>query len=133
MGTAFDAASSTRFRLYSLLSTLYSLLRPSRSCLPSRNLLGEAYEPGIIGNRDDPRKRQSLLLGCTCGITDCWFLLATITVEEHQVVWSEFRQFYRDWHYDLGPFVFERRAYERELQPKPIPTPPPLPTPRENA
>src|SRR5690349_21136747 len=45
---------------------------------PSRNLLGEPYRHGFGIPADDRRNRQSLLLQCTCGITDCWFLLATI-------------------------------------------------------
>ena len=74
--------------------------------LPSRNL-ARASRIGMDFLRppDDPRNRKSLLLECTCGITDCWFLLATITVTENAVMWSDFCQFHRDWRYDLGPFL----------------------------
>ena len=82
---------------------------------PSGNLLGQPYRHGFATDPDDPRNRKSLLLQCTCGITDCWFLLATITVSDETVTWSEFCQFHRDWQYPLGPFVFERRAYEAQL------------------
>ena len=60
---------------------------------------------------DDPRRDKITLLGCDCGIVECWFLLARITLLDEFVVWSEFEQFHRDWCYDLGPFVFEREAY----------------------
>ncbi|XXT18867.1 hypothetical protein WME94_52435 [Sorangium sp. So ce429] len=83
--------------------------------LPSRNLLGEPYRHGFGTEPEDPRNRKSLLLQCTCGITDCWFLLATIKVTEDTVVWSDFCQFHRDWRYDLRPFVFDRGKYESQL------------------
>ena len=60
---------------------------------------------------DDPRRDKITLLGCDCGIVECWFLLARITLLDELVVWSEFEQFHRNWRYDLGPFVFEREAY----------------------
>ena len=82
---------------------------------PSRQLLGETYKHGFLTEVNDPRSGKSLLLGCTCGIIDCWFLLAKITVDEATVTWSDFIQFHRDWTYDLGPFVFDRREYEAQL------------------
>jgi hypothetical protein len=83
--------------------------------LPSRNLLGEPYKHGFNTTADDPRNQKSLLLQCTCGIADCWFLLATIKVNEATVVWSDFCQYHRAWQYDLGPFVFDRKSYESQL------------------
>ncbi len=64
---------------------------------------------------DDPRLNKATLLGCTCGITECWFLLVTITVGDEVVIWSDFEQFHRPWIYDLGPFVFDKREYLRVL------------------
>jgi hypothetical protein len=83
--------------------------------LPSRNLLGAAYQHGFRTAPDDPRNRKSLLLQCTCGIADCWFLLATITVRDITVEWSDFCQFHRDWRYDIGPLIFDRASYESQL------------------
>ena len=83
--------------------------------LPSRNLLGQPYAHGFVTEAADPRNQKSLLLQCTCGITECWFLLATITLTDSTVVWSDFCQFHRDWRYDLGPFVFDRASYEAQL------------------
>lgn len=60
---------------------------------------------------DDPRRRKATLLECTCGISECWFLLARITLLDEFVVWSEFEQFHRPWRLELGPFVFARRDY----------------------
>jgi hypothetical protein len=78
-------------------------------------LRGEPYDHGFSLAEDDPRNRKSLLLQCTCGITECWFLLARIVVGDDRVVWSDFCQFHRDWRYDLR-FEFERAAYEQELR-----------------
>ena len=86
--------------------------------LPSVNLLGAPFRHGFDLDPGDPRDGKSLLLQCTCGVTECWFLLATITVTDEAVAWSGFRQFHRDWALDLGPYTFERRVYERELWPR---------------
>ena len=69
------------------------------------------------------------LLGCTCGDPGCWPLLARITQDASSVTWSEFEQPHRGeesaaghWSYaGLGPFVFERELYERELDKLPLP------------
>lgn len=81
--------------------------------LPSRHLLGApSREAGCFAiPEDDPRRRKTTLLQCTCGISECWFLLATITALEDFVIWSDFEQFHRDWVYGLGPLVFARDAY----------------------
>jgi len=47
------------------------------------------------------------VLGCTCGITECWFLLVRITVLDEVVIWSDFEQVHRPW--------FDEVAYVREL------------------
>ena len=84
---------------------------------PSRNLLGEPFPHGFLTEDEAPRNRQSLLLHCTCGITECWFLLVTITLTTDTVIWSDFRQFHREWQYNLGPFTFDRKLYEAQLVP----------------
>jgi hypothetical protein len=78
------------------------------------DLRGAPYRHGFELEASDPRGAKSLLLQCTCGVTDCWFLLARIVVGDDRVVWSEFCQFHRDWRYDLR-FEFDRTDYEREL------------------
>lgn len=64
------------------------------------------------------REEQLELLGCTCGIAECWALLARIEVTEAEVRWSGFRNNSRDWDLSpaLGPFVFARRQYEESLR-----------------
>lgn len=64
-----------------------------------------------------------ILLGCTCGIDECWPMLARVKTTETSVVWSDFEQPYRTsnhpnpWDYSgFGPFVFDRSAYEAELE-----------------
>ena len=56
------------------------------------------------------------VLGCTCGVTECWPLLARITRTADTVVWSDFRQPRRAWsHEGLGPFTFARDPYAAAL------------------
>ncbi len=64
---------------------------------------------------DDPSLGKATLLGCTCGITECWFLLVRITILDEVVIWSDFEQFHRSWIYDLGPFIFDKEDYVRTL------------------
>lgn len=64
-----------------------------------------------------PRRRRSSavdLLGCECGEGGCWPLEAMVTVTDHVVTWSGFRQPHRRaWTYDgLGPFTFDRVQYD---------------------
>ncbi len=90
----------------------------SAACLlpPSRELLGQPRDPGFVLEPDDPRRTKATVLGCTCGITQCWFLQVRVEVLPDAVVWSEFGQFHRPhWRYDLGPFIFDRRQYESQL------------------
>jgi hypothetical protein len=91
----------------------YLYLSSTQTLSPSRNFLGEPYQHG-----SSAPATKSLLLRCPCGITDCWFLLARITVGDVTVTWSDFEQFHRrDWRYEIGPFVFERSAYIAQFGP----------------
>ena len=77
---------------------------------PSRSLLGEPdrrYDSGRIS-----------VLGCACGDVGCWPLQARIVAQKDVVVWDDFVQPHRPrWDYsELGPFVFDRGAYEAELR-----------------
>jgi hypothetical protein len=59
---------------------------------------------------------DSCVLGCTCGDTGCWPLTARITIRGRHVLWSDFRTGHRPWDLaDLGPFRFNRPAYDRAL------------------
>jgi len=87
--------------------------------LPSRVLLDEPQNHagrGFSIDSGDPRCAKATLLECTCGTTECWFLLAQIAVLEDVVVWTSFEQFHRDWVYDLGPFVFDKADYLHQLR-----------------
>jgi hypothetical protein len=57
------------------------------------------------------------LLGCPCGIWQCWPLTARIAVTASTVTWSSFRQPHREQWGELaiGPFTFERGAFEAAL------------------
>ncbi len=82
---------------------------------PSRNYYGEPYAHGLVTDAADSVNGKSLILQCTCGITECWFLVADILVQDHTVTWDNFKQFHRDWIYDTKPFVFDRSQYEAAL------------------
>jgi hypothetical protein len=96
----------------------YHYLPPSMLFLPERNLLDKprSLAAGFVVPDNDPALSKATVLGCTCGIWECWFLLVKITLGDSVVQWSDFQQFYREWQYDLL-FTFDRVAYERELQP----------------
>ncbi|MFF1543460.1 hypothetical protein [Streptomyces sp. NPDC058291] len=58
------------------------------------------------------------LLGCPCGLWFCWPLMARVTPAPTTVVWSSFRYPEREHWGDLplGPFTFDRAAYETALR-----------------
>ena len=94
----------------------YMHLGAHQFLLPSRNWLDQPEEPGFILDENDPRRHKTTVLGCSCGITECWFVQVRIEVEPDVVRWSDFGQFHRpDWIYALGPFMFDRHAYEAQL------------------
>ncbi|HEU4561888.1 MAG TPA: hypothetical protein VFS20_28945 [Longimicrobium sp.] len=58
--------------------------------------------------------RRVAVLGCVCGVAECWPLLVRITRRGGTVTWSDFRQPHRGWTYDrLGPFTFRESDYDR--------------------
>ncbi|MDY3557294.1 hypothetical protein R5W24_006482 [Gemmata sp. JC717] len=94
----------------------YHYLSAAQLLLPSRELLDGPRDPGFVLDPDDPRRTKATVLGCTCGITQCWFLQVRVTLLPEVVVWSEFGQFHRPhWRYNLGPFTFDRKQYEAQL------------------
>lgn len=99
------------------LAGQYLYLPPSIVYPPSRNFFGAVYDHGFCTEPDDPSNSKSLILQCTCGITDCWFLLATIAVDEDRVTWTNFQQFHRDWSYGDLTFTFDRRQYNEAFNP----------------
>ncbi|WLQ11911.1 hypothetical protein O5O45_19470 [Hahella aquimaris] len=104
----------------SLLAGDYIYPHSSSLYLPSRNLLDEPLslaDRGFVLEKDDPESGKSLLLECTCGIPECWFLQARIELTKTYVRWYDFSQFHRDWDYSLE-YVFERKDYESQLSRK---------------
>lgn len=95
----------------------YLYLPPSVVYPPSQNFFGGFYDHGFVTEPDDPTNRKSLILQCTCGITDCWFLLASIVVGQDRVTWTDFQQFHRDWIYDGLEFMFDRKQYDDAFLP----------------
>jgi hypothetical protein len=57
------------------------------------------------------------VLGCSCGVWECWVLLADVAAGAATVTWSSFLQPRRPaWGpLPMGPFTFARRAYEAAL------------------
>lgn len=95
----------------------YYSLPATLTYLPCRNLLDEPDEFDFLIEPEHLHSNKSTLLGCTCGVLECWFIVAKITLTPTTVTWSNFAQFHFDYEYDLKPFVFEREQYERELLP----------------
>jgi hypothetical protein len=85
---------------------------PARYVLPpSRHLWGEPFQACGWPVRD------VALLGCRCGIPDCWSFTARVVVGQGRVGWLGFRQYRREWwRYDaLGGFVFDAGQYDSAL------------------
>ncbi|MEH2195331.1 MAG: hypothetical protein V7K98_22185 [Nostoc sp.] len=108
-------AEGEKIREIDFLAGDYLYLLPSMVVLPSRNLLNEPWNHNFSLEAGDPRIGKATVLGCTCGVIQCWFMLVRITLNESTVQWSEFSQFHRDWQLDLGQFRFDREQYEFEL------------------
>ena len=78
---------------------------------PSRHLWGEPFQAcgwpveGVA------------LLGCPCGVPDCWSFTTRVAMAGGRVGWLGFRQYRREhWRYDaLGGFVFAADQYEAAL------------------
>ena len=98
--------------------------RPSEHLEPG-HYWPSAY-PGLIhslSGRDDCGDGKSELLTCKCGDFWCWPISARITVADSIVTWSEFENYHRSgsnkfkaWSYqNLGPFLFDRAKYEKQL------------------
>lgn len=75
----------------------------------------EQYFLEASGNASVSGRRW--LLGCTCGVADCWPLEATIVRNERQVIWQEFSQPHRPKqdYSDFGPFLFEVEQYRQAV------------------
>ena len=86
--------------------------------LPSKHLLGKPLgiaEKGFKLEEDNPIKNKTTVLGCSCGVIECWFLLAKITLTDTTVTWSNFQNFHQDgWEYNLN-FTFDSQEYEAGL------------------
>lgn len=77
------------------------------------HLLGERPDRVPCNAPDD----HFLLLGCTCGVEECWALTASITVTDSTVSWSSFANNHRAWDYSgLGVLTFSRPQYEQSLR-----------------
>ena len=57
------------------------------------------------------------VLACACGEIGCWPLRVRVVIEDDRVTWTDFQQPYREsWDLStLGPFVFDRAQYDREV------------------
>lgn len=77
---------------------------------------GMATEEWQIRSEADADGRRPVL-GCECGVVDCWPLVARVVTGKDTVTWSDFKQPFRPRWSDaaLGPFVFDRVQYQAEL------------------
>lgn len=76
--------------------------------------LGRYY----LGEQEPWTGKPVAVLACDCGELGCWPLQTHISVDDETVSWHDFGQPHRpEWGYeDLGPFTFDRRAFETELE-----------------
>jgi len=72
----------------------------------------------LLGEREPWPGRRVPLLGCICGVLDCWPLVASVDLDGDIVRWSEFEQPHRPErdYWDFGPFVFDRAGYDEALE-----------------
>lgn len=113
--------------------SLIDLVRPVE--LPFAELEGKPDIAGRYGWLSDVdcelqrlKTEECMLLGCPCGIPDCWPLTTRVSLAEDIVCWSRFLNWHKakgcasEWDYGaLGPFVFDRQQYEtavRDLLPE---------------
>jgi hypothetical protein len=104
------------------LAGTYSGLPPELAFAPSKHLLGrpDALYSELV--RRDTATKAAVLV-CECGEPGCWPLCVRIDVAHDVVTWSDFEQPHRSaatdrscWTYEtVGPFTFERGAYESAL------------------
>lgn len=80
---------------------------------PGRHFLGAPAPEFAAGSSAG----ATPVLGCPCGVWECWPLLTVITVSPETVTWSSFRQpFRKEWgELPMGPYTFTRSAYEAAL------------------
>lgn len=86
---------------------------------------------GVLDFTGNPFLRtadRTPLLGCPCGIWQCRPLMAHVAMTPTTVTWSGFRYPEREeWgELPLGPFLFERQAYEEALSAPAVLTEDPL-------
>lgn len=82
-------------------------LTPEEVAPPSRHWLGSPAP--ALSDGDDV-----VVYLCECGDWGCGGVLARITVTDDHVVWSDFHG-PQGQTYEVGPFHFDRRAYEQQL------------------
>jgi hypothetical protein len=57
------------------------------------------------------------ILGCSCGVTECWPLEVEIEKTNDTVVWRNFSNYHRShWNWSQMPeLIFDRKQYENEI------------------
>ena len=76
------------------------------------------YFRGQAGNQGEGERDEEIyVLACECGEVGCWPLMASVVTTERGYRWEAFRQPHRpNRDYSaFGPFEFERRQYEDEV------------------
>jgi len=73
-------------------------------------------EPGDWPDVREGKEELVTVLGCDCGVVECWPLRARMRRRGGVVVWSHFQQPNRGWTYErLGPFTFREAEYDRAV------------------
>ncbi|MEU9030674.1 hypothetical protein AB0D46_24760 [Streptomyces sp. NPDC048383] len=72
----------------------------------------------FLGRSTDVMGPKTPVLGCDCGVWDCWPLMVRITAMADLVTWDLFEQPHRKErdYTAFGPFQFDRRQYDDALR-----------------
>lgn len=98
-----------------LMAGRYDGLPPLMVLPPSCHFFNQPHQ-------DYQRKDKTVLLvSGVSGVPGEFDVCCSIRLEKDWVIWSDFEHYseiipaWNAWHYELGPFVFERSAYEATL------------------
>ena len=58
---------------------------------------------------------ENYILGCTCGITECWPLEVKIEQKDYTITWKNFENYHRAWDWSELHFCFDMAQYYEEI------------------
>jgi len=100
------------------LTELVDRFETKHGMQPAGNVYGGLNAHRVHERFHGTTEPKEAVLGCSCGVDDCWPLLARITVTDDLVVWDEFEQPHRPErdYTGFGPFRFDRSHYDEAVR-----------------